>query len=170
MQIATPDAPTTDEEEEPCITLTLVPPTEPGAVGGSTASAAATTSTAGERATRDLSDEPEETPTQMLYNAVSACSNLHPDPVQPGDEDDQDEEGKFMFSEAYGTVLGEAGGEMPPAMPGSSGWITVENMHEFFDEEGNPLGPGAGTVRARDEENGDEADGEADETKWRRTD
>lgn len=168
MQIATPGPPSEEVEEESCITLSLVPPTEPGAVGGSTASAAAATSTAAERATQDLSDEPEESPTQMLYNAVSACSNLHPDPVEPGDESD-DEEGKFMFSEEYGTVLGEAGGNMPPPMPGSSGWITAENMHEYFDEEGNPLGPGAGTVRGREEENGDQVDGESDETKWRRT-
>lgn len=169
MQITTPGAQAEDDEDEPCITLTLVPPTEPGAVGGNTANAAATISTAAERATQDLSDGPEETPTQMLYNAVSACSNLHPDPVQPGDDDDYDE-GKLMFPEQYGTVLGEAGGEMPPPMPGSSGWITAENVHEYFDEEGNPLGPGAGTVRAREEEDGDAGDGESDETKWRRTD
>lgn len=168
MQIATPDTPPEDDEEESCITLTLVPPTEPGVVGGSTASAAASNSTAAERAMQDLSDEPEDSPTQMLYNAVSACSNLHPDPVEPGDEDG--EEGKFMFSGEYGTVLGDAGGEMPPPVPGSSGWITAENVHEFFDEEGNPLGPGAGTVRGREEGDGGAVDGENDETKWRRTD
>ena len=72
---------------------------------------------------------------------------------------------------------------LPPAMPGSSGWITADNMHEYFDEEGNwiaggqepvlPLGPGAGTVRTRDEENetvGQEHEGENDEAKWQRTD
>ena len=50
---------------------------------------------------------------------------------------------------------------MPPPMPGSSGWITAENAHEFFDEDGNwigghsvgggGLGGGAGRVRGRDE-------------------
>lgn len=58
-------------------------------------------------------------------------------------------------------------------------------MHEFFDEEGNwiaggeeptlPLGPGAGTVRQREGEEGQEGQGEGvnegqdDETKWQRT-
>ena len=65
-------------------------------------------------------------------------------------------------------------------MPGSGGWITAENMDQYFDEEGNwiggdddedeknkgePLGPGAGTVRTREE--GDEDT--TDETKWQRT-
>lgn len=46
---------------------------------------------------------------------------------------------------------------LPPPMPGSSGWITAENAHEFFDEDGNwrgrdsGLGGGAGRVRGRDE-------------------
>jgi nucleotide-sensitive chloride channel 1A len=55
-------------------------------------------------------------------------------------------------------------------MPGSSGWITAENVHEFFDEAGNwiggeeeeegisgELGEGAGTVHAREE--GEEEEG-----------
>lgn len=169
MQIAMPSATPAEDDEEQCIALTVVPPTEPGAVGGSTASAAAT---------QDLSDEPAETPVQMLYNAVSACSNLHPDPVEPGDEDDE-EGGKFIFSGEQGYVLDSASGDLPPPVEGSSGWITAENMHEFFDEEGNwiadgeppsfPLGAGAGTVRER-EENGEGVDGEDEETKWRRTD
>lgn len=185
MQIATPTAPAEDDEEQ-CITLTVVPPTEHGAVGGSTATAEAATTTAAERAAQDLSDEPEETPTQLLYGAVSACSNLHPNPVEPGDEED-DEESKFMSSEGHGNALfqlgqlGSTNGGLPPPVEGSSGWITAENMHEFIDEEGNwiaegeppsfPLGSGAGTVRAREngeEENGQ--DGESDETKRRRTD
>lgn len=162
MQIATPSAPAEDDEEQ-CITLTIVPP-----------AAESTTD-----------EEPEETPTQMLYNAVSACSNLHPDPVEPGDEDD--DESKFLSTEEHGQALFQLGrdaldssnGDLPPPVEGSSGWITADNMHEFFDEDGNwiaqgeppafPLGPGAGTVRER--ENGDENDeeSESDETKWRRT-
>ena len=43
--------------------------------------------------------------------------------------------------------------------PGASGWITAENMDEYMDENGNfsgmvigeELGPGAGTVRARED-------------------
>ncbi|KAJ5573455.1 uncharacterized protein N7459_007882 [Penicillium hispanicum] len=181
MQIATPSAPS-EEDEEQCITLTVVPPTEPGAVGGSTASTAAAEATATERAAQDLSDAPAETPTQMLYNAVSACSNLHPDPVEPGDEDEDENEGKFFTADGQWGTLGSTNGDLPPPFEGSSGWITADNMHEYFDEDGNwiaegeppsfPLGPGAGTVRAR-EENGDgqaqEGEDESDETKWRRT-
>ncbi|KAK5797457.1 hypothetical protein VI817_003748 [Penicillium citrinum] len=186
MQIATPGAPSEDDEEQ-CITLTVVPPSEPGVVGGNTASAEATASTASERATQDLSNDPQEPPIQMLYNAVSACSNLHPDPVEPGDEDDE-EGGKFFtadgaeasFFQLGQGMSGSEDGGLPPPVDGSSGWITADNMDQFFDEEGNwiaegeppsfPLGPGAGSVHAR--ENGDQdegEDGEDDETKWRRT-
>lgn len=185
MQIATPDAAPSDEDEEQCITLTVVPPSEPGAVGGSTATAEPTIPTASEPATPDLSDAPTETPTQMLYAAVSACSNLHPDPVEPGDED----EDKYLTEEEHGNALFQAGlmatrmtdGGLPPPVDGSSGWITAENMHEFFDEEGNwiaggeppslPLGPGAGTVRAREEGDEDEQmEADDEETKWQRMD
>ncbi|KAJ5104434.1 hypothetical protein NUU61_001781 [Penicillium alfredii] len=200
MQIATPTAPSADEDEEQCITLTVVPPHEPGSVGGSSATVEATTATVAERATQDLSDAPEETPTQLLYDAVSACSNLHPDPVEPGDEEYEDDEvegeadgedkvPRHRTLEEQGEALYRLGREaldsrndLPPPVAGSSGWITADNMHEFFDEEGNwiaggeppslPLGPGAGTVRAR-EENGqteENGEGEDDETKWRRTD
>lgn len=78
-------------------------------------------------------------------------------------------------------------------MPGSGGWITAENVRDFYDEDGNPrvldslpgnitsisstgetLGNGAGSVRARDEDDDGDATGEdvrlnGDETKWRRT-
>jgi nucleotide-sensitive chloride channel 1A len=37
-------------------------------------------------------------------------------------------------------------------MPGSGGWITAENVHEYFDEEGNWTGPGA--EGAEEEEDG----------------
>ncbi|EYE98467.1 Voldacs domain-containing protein [Aspergillus ruber CBS 135680] len=170
MQIATPTptGPTADDEEE-CITLTIVPPTAPETLGGTSTSETATPTATG-HATEDQSA------TQVLYAAVSACSNLHPDPVLPGDED-EGEEWDGEGDEAVQQI------GLPPAMPGSSGWITADNMHEYFDEEGNwiaggqepvlPLGPGAGTVRTRDEENetvGQEHEGENDEAKWQRTD
>ena len=59
--------------------------------------------------------------------------------------------------------------DLPPPMPGSGGWITAENAHEFFDEDGNwrgrggSLGEGAGRVRGRDEVEAGEA-GETAET------
>lgn len=129
MQIATPSAPAEDDEEQ-CITLTVVPPAAAG------------------RATEDESSEPEETPTQTLYGAVSACSNLHPDPVEPGDEDE--DESKFLSTEEHGQALFQLGrealdssnGDLPPPVEGSSGWITADNMHEFFDEDGNWIAEG----------------------------
>ncbi|CEJ59998.1 hypothetical protein PMG11_08595 [Penicillium brasilianum] len=170
MQIVTPTAPTSEDDIEQCITMTLVPPEL----------------TAEQRAAREENDEPVETPTQALYDAVSACSNLHPDPVEPGDEDeDEDGESKHAFFQFGQEGMGSFDGDLPPPVDGSSGWITADNMHEFFDEEGNwigegeppsfpGLGPGAGTVRTREEENGDGEgrdgeEGEGDETKWRRT-
>ena len=79
---------------------------------------------------------------------------------------------------------------LPPPMPGSGGWITAENVGEWFDAEGNfrggggggggELGEGAGVVRGREEGDGDvdgdgvgeggvENGGGEGETKWRRT-
>ncbi len=68
-------------------------------------------------------------------------------------------------------------GDLPPPMPGSGGWITAENVEEFFDEEGNwkgegqgpRLGEGAGVVRGREDGEDGVADGDGEETKWRRT-
>ena len=74
---------------------------------------------------------------------------------------------------------------LPPPMPGSGGWITAENVGDFYDEEGNlrsenqGLGEGAGSVRRREEDGGSEDGegggvdgdgvGDGEETKWRRT-
>lgn len=175
MQIATPTAPSEDDEEQ-CITMTLVPPAD---------------AEHKEADADKAGDETEGTPTQQLYNAVSACSNLHPDPVEPGDEDDDDEMPQFFSADGSGNAFFQIGGErnanqngdLPPPIDGSSGWITADNMHEFFDEEGNwiaegeppsfpsiPLGPGAGSTRAREENGHGEEDEDDDETKWRRTD
>lgn len=176
MQIASPPgagaSATRDDDEEESITMTIVP----------------TASEQTQQQTQDQTDaEGEEPPVpaiQMFYTAVSACSNLHPDPVLPGDEEYDD--GYDDDMEGDGGVAVQTG--LPPPMPGSSGWITAENMHEFFDEEGNwiaggeepslPLGPGAGTVRQRGEEEGGgedagdagQEDGQNDEAKWQRTD
>lgn len=175
MQIAMPPSQQSVDDEEECITMTIVP----------------STPTTTETSTSPEDPEPE-TPVQQLYAAVSACSNLHPDPVEPGDEDDDDDEDEYDNEGLLSTGLvsaGNAQGGLPPPMDGSSGWITAENMHEFFDEEGNwiaggeepslPLGPGAGSVRQRgdgEDENmggvgGEGGEGEGgEETKWRRTD
>ncbi|OJJ99780.1 hypothetical protein ASPACDRAFT_1888445 [Aspergillus aculeatus ATCC 16872] len=187
MQIATPSAAgfSAEDDEEECTILTLVPPS----------------SHAPEQQQQEKSGEEEEgleteteTPTQALYAAVSACSNLHPDPVEPGDEEEDDDEGEEGPGHGDSALLqsgliamGNGAGGLPPPMDGSSGWITAENMHEFFDEDGNwigggqeptlSLGPGAGTVRQREEDGAEaqqdgDVNGEAasEETKWRRTD
>ncbi|KAI9676318.1 MAG: hypothetical protein M1817_000475 [Caeruleum heppii] len=139
-----------------------------------------------------------ETPAKSLFNAVTACSNLHPDLVGPGsDAEDEDDEGGdpiiFEGSVGYesGIVIPAPGSDdagLPPPFPGSGGWITAENVEEYFDEEGNwrgrgadttgeSLGPGAGNVRARAEGDdsmgldtpGDAVADDQEETKWRRT-
>ncbi|KAF2021096.1 hypothetical protein BU24DRAFT_14695 [Aaosphaeria arxii CBS 175.79] len=107
--------------------------------------------------------EPETACIKEIFTAMNTCADLHPDP------DDSDMEQEF-----------------DETAPGATGWITAENMDEYLDEDGNfkgpvlgdndgaeELGPGAGTVRAREDDdehpngvNGDNADGE---TKWQRT-
>ena len=71
-------------------------------------------------------------------------------------------------------------------MPGSGGWITAENVAEFYHEDGTPrgdgeefhateqgeggvlsLGTGAGSLRRGRDDRTEE--GDAEETKWRRT-
>lgn len=73
---------------------------------------------------------------------MNTCADLHPDP-------DDGDDGADVFDETA---------------PGATGWITAENMGDFMDADGNftgtiiggeeeDLGPGAGTVRQREEEN-----------------
>ncbi|PYI06132.1 hypothetical protein BO78DRAFT_430040 [Aspergillus sclerotiicarbonarius CBS 121057] len=168
MQLAhpTPTSYTSADDEEEILTITIVP-------GPAT------------QQQEEEGDEKEETPTQILYAAVSACSNLHPDPVEDGDEDEGEEEESGLLQAGLVSMGSTEAGGLPPPVDGSSGWITAENMHEFFDEGGNwiaggeepslSLGPGAGTVRQREDgEEGVEGEevngeGESEETKWRRT-
>ena len=151
------------------------------------------------------SSEAGEDEAQSLYTALSACADLHPDPPSTADGDDDDafwnaddgddplgleqidERGVGYLAYPAGSD-GDDGGvtALPPPMPGSGGWITAENVGEFFDEEGQVrgggrLGDGAGRVRGRRDDDGEEegaegghegvnGDGvEGDETKWRRT-
>ncbi|KAH8701793.1 regulator of volume decrease after cellular swelling-domain-containing protein [Talaromyces proteolyticus] len=196
MQIANPttadNTGAEEDEEEDSINLTVVPPSTAEAASAALGSYSAGTETAA-LASDEMAAEagvdikPEETTTQALYQAVSACSNLHPDPIAPGEGDDDDayegteQPGVGDLLQAGLIVPGAADGGLPPPMHGSSGWITADNIGEYFDEEGNwigegepptlpGLGPGAGNVHDRDDgevgENG-EVD---DETKWRRTD
>lgn len=145
-----------DDDDFGTVELTIVPPT------------------AGDAAS-------QQAEAKRLFDAISTCSNLHPDPVEEGDDED-DEDDRIVFESSHefealagftGVMRGTDDGGLPPPMPGSSGWITADNVHEYFDEEGNwigeegtsgELGDGAGRVRNRDESNGDNVNGEgADE-------
>ncbi|PGH16318.1 hypothetical protein AJ79_01860 [Helicocarpus griseus UAMH5409] len=197
MQIATDSNENQEDEdmEEDSTCLTIVPPARPQSQRQQQQQPQETSQN---DLTTEEENKPTQTPTQDLFAAVSACSNLHPDPaaLQEGD-DEMDNDEALADSVLYqnGMIFpGNNAGGLPPAMPGSGGWITAENVHEYFDEDGNwkgdndaegegrdegeeedPLGPGAGTVRPR-EEGGEQSNGGADssadaeETKWRRTD
>lgn len=109
---------------------------------------------------------------------MANCSDLNPDP-NDGEEDEEEEYAdRIIFEssaeheaiEGYTSVWrGTADGSLPPPLPGSGGWITAENVDQYFDADGNwvgqgaeeeELGEGAGRVRARDEV---EADGSKEE-------
>lgn len=158
-----------DDEPPDTVSVTIVP----------TASAppASTAPTANEDDALESEDQPEQTPASAFFTALSDCSNLHPDPV-----DDDEEEGGSRLMQSGLAIPGNSDGSLPPPMPGSGGWITAENMHEFIDADGNfitdddemeeggeaeQLGPGAGTVRSHPEDDG--KDDSVDDAKWQRT-
>lgn len=189
IDLSDPTAMSDEDEQEP-MELTLIPTTP------------------------STSEDPvtDEAQTTALFTAISTCSNLNPDPISHDGDVDMNEDGttqgdsriRFEGSIGYEGISGLPGvsrgvdnGGLPPPFPGSGGWITAENVGEFFDAEGNwigggetgteaaeegdiiTLGEGAGRVRGRDEmeaeeevgENGVNGHGEeADESKWRRTD
>jgi nucleotide-sensitive chloride channel 1A len=118
--------------------------------------------------------------TNALFNQISACSNLNPDPRNEGEDEDEDDfnadhivfESEVEQGDAIeglpGVWQGNSTGGLPPPMPGSSGWITAENVNEYFDKDGNwigqdgvsgELGDGAGRVRGRDEAEQDGTNG-----------
>jgi len=158
-----------DDEPPDTVSLTMIP----------TASAPppSTAPTANEDDAIESEDNPEQTPVMALFTALSDCSNLHPDPVE-----DEEEQGSRLMQAGL-AFSGTSDGTMPPPMPGSGGWITAENMHEFIDEDGNfiqdtdetaetaedgdgELGPGAGTVRGAPDDGKADHD---DDSKWQRT-
>ncbi|KAF2871174.1 regulator of volume decrease after cellular swelling-domain-containing protein [Massariosphaeria phaeospora] len=102
------------------------------------------------------SSDPETACISEIFNAMNACADLHPDPNNSDAEDEPDE-----------------------TMPGATGWITADNVDQYLDEDGNfhgtviggeeELGPGAGTVRARDDLNGvNGVNGDDHENKYHR--
>ncbi|KAA6411550.1 MAG: hypothetical protein FRX48_04830 [Lasallia pustulata] len=149
MQIETPDADGYDDdaegEDDAVVSLTLVP-------GGGQAGEA--------NAERGAGGEAETSPIDALFAAVSACANLHPDPVLAAEEGDEGMgtgapvmlEGGVGYEgmrTAGGQGVGDGDGRadgiagLPPAVPRSGGWITAENVGEWFDGEGNFVGGGA---------------------------
>jgi nucleotide-sensitive chloride channel 1A len=88
----------------------------------------------------NYANHPENTCIKDLYDAMNTCANMHPDP------DASDEDGEDMQDDSA---------------PGASGWITADNMDEY--------GPGAGTVRTRDEEESGVNGVEGHEEKYHRT-
>jgi len=106
---------------------------------------------------------PQETIT-TLFAALSTCSNLHPDPT-PSSPTSSNDEDPVLFEGSVGYESLLPGGDLPPPFPGSGGWITAENVGEYFDEEG-----GLKKRRVREEEGHEGEEGEEEgEGKWRRT-
>ncbi|KIW07314.1 uncharacterized protein PV09_02164 [Verruconis gallopava] len=142
---------TNDDEDIQTLTLHLIPGAEPRTESNGDANGHAD----GRHATNGALPA-NSSAAKALFEALSACADLNPDPADEDEEDD--------------------GSGMPE--PGAGGWITSDNMHEFMDESGNWIGPevpvlgaGAGQVRSRDAVDDEEEDpgDEHDETKWRRT-
>ncbi|KAF3920998.1 hypothetical protein ABW20_dc0107290 [Dactylellina cionopaga] len=139
--------------------------------------------------------------TKEIFEALTQCSDLHPD-SKPGffgggedDEGDGEDGGGVIYFDhaATGGATGAGGitflggadevGGIPALAPG--GWITAENVDSIqwtIDGQsgvGDPneanLGPGAGSIRRRDEgdEDGgvnlDTTESNGAEPKWRRT-
>ncbi|TVY62699.1 hypothetical protein LSUE1_G008252 [Lachnellula suecica] len=168
LELSDPYAVNEDDEDADIVELTLIPP--PSTTEGGKSSI------------------------QVLFEAVSNCSNLHPDPSFEEDEEmaDGGADSRIVFEGSVGyegisglpgVQAGAANGGLPPPFPGSGGWITAENVSEYFDEDGNwigegngpteTLGEGAGRIRTRDEvdgSNGVNGQGvESDENKRPRT-
>lgn len=117
---------------------------------------------------------------QELFVAVSNCSNLHPDPMDEDDDmEDVGGDSRIVFEGSVGyegisglpgVQMGASDGGLPPPFPGSGGWITAENVSEYFDADGNwigegaeVLGGGAGRIRTREEMNGNGLNGHSNE-------
>lgn len=150
-----------DDETYDTVQLTLVPPTA---------------STQFESPAQDGAQSPSEQ--EKMFDAITTCQNLHPDPAAAEDEDDDDDDDQdysdriifepaldFAAAEAVeglpGVFRGTRTGDLPPPMPGSSTWITAENVNEFFDEDGNWVG--AGGVGNENEDEDEEKEGEGQE-------
>jgi nucleotide-sensitive chloride channel 1A len=140
LELSDPYGVSGDDDESDAVELTLIPPPS----------------------------DTDTTGIKALFEAVSNCSNLHPDPTFEGDDmEEGDDRIVFEGNVGYegtsglpGVQRGVADGGLPPPFPGSGGWITAENVSQFFDADGNwigeeaeSLGEGAGRIRTREEMN-----------------
>ena len=105
-----------------------------------------------------------QSPIRALFAAISTCSNLHPDLFDQQDHPQQacganngthvlDADDPIIFEGSVGYLSiaspsrgpclapgpgsGSASTDLPPPMPGSGGWITADNVDDFFDSQGN---------------------------------
>lgn len=106
---------------------------------------------------------PSEEPIKALFSAVSACSNLHPDEADSDEEMDDGFSDRIMFegnvgyegiSGLPGVERGVSDGGLPPPFPGSGGWITAENVGDFFTAEGEWIGGEEETEEDKDGKRG----------------
>ncbi|KAI9830348.1 MAG: hypothetical protein M1819_005729 [Sarea resinae] len=158
MQISDDDD---DEGSAPTFALTIIP----SASSTSSSPSSTSPSTSTTPAPTAISADPAAPPTEALFAALSACANLHPDPPsQPSSRGSPRLDTADLSIPGSSSVLGSGISGL------GGGWITSENMHEYFDADGNPrvgggggaLGPGAGSVRARAEDADEDEVGEAE--------
>ncbi|KAI1329117.1 regulator of volume decrease after cellular swelling-domain-containing protein [Xylariaceae sp. FL0255] len=110
--------------------------------------------------------------THALFNQISACSNLNPDPRnEEGDNSDDEFNADHIIFEGHvdrdgqevdglpGVLQGDSNGGLPPPLPGSSGWITADNVDQYFDKDGNWIGQGGGGDDDDDAVSGELGDG-----------
>lgn len=85
-----------------------------------------------------VSEDSSSSSASQLYEAIADCSNLNPDPNNDEEDDEEDEFDRIVFEGSAehqeldglsGVLHGASDGGLPPPMPGSSGWITADNVH-----------------------------------------
>lgn len=101
-----------------------------------------------------LSADEKKPAIQTLYEAVSACSDLNPDPSSENggliDYISGNDSVRFEGNVGYTGISGlvslskdSIDDDLPPPFPGSGGWITAENVSKYLDEDGNWIGEDA---------------------------
>ncbi|PHH62621.1 hypothetical protein CDD81_6855 [Ophiocordyceps australis] len=115
---------------------------------------------------------PPPSTAKLVFDAISACAELHPNPeTESGDEMDRIVIGGAPEHVAVngfeGVLHGSSTGDLPPPMPGSGGWITAENVGDYFDDEGNwreRESEGGGRIRRHEEVEPAGVNGHGEET------